>query len=751
MADKRPSGKLAVILHADIAGSTAMVQQDEHLAHERIQDAFQRFNDIITQYHGYVREIRGDALLAEFKRASDAVTAALAFQADQATHNSQLNDNIRPAVRVGIAMGEVVIADNTVTGAGVVLAQRIEQLAEPGGVNITAAIHEALPQRMPYDQENLGERPLKGFDEPVRFYRVELSTGASVPPPQEDSPHQRAPSNKQNLVIAIGIFALIVVGGVLYWLKPWAPGEEPATVERKILPLPDKPSVAVLPFDNLSDDKSQEYFADGLTDDLITDLSKVSGLFVIARNSVFTFKGKPVRIKTVAEELGVRYVVEGSVRRAGNRIRVNAQLIEGSTDHHIWAERYDGETTDLFALQDQLVGQIVSALAVQLTRTEEKQLTQRPVPEFEAYELYLRARDSAFSQDQARMRESLQLYVKATEVDPTFARAYAGMARLAADMWRVGGLRIAQGGVSKKIAESAAAKALDLDPTLPDAHSVLALLNLTEGNHADALQFAQQAAKLDPNSADAHTVTAIVLGYTGKHELALESMRTAIRLNPRPPTYLTTYYGLILFLNQKYEDAIAVLEPIAGTRDQAFADSPREILAMAYAVSGQVDKAREKVASILKQETFPSLGWYRTAYAYHAREEDLNRRLDALRKAGMPEWPMGFQGNPDLRLTGPILQDLISGKTWSGTDLGRGAVFIQEFGADDSVVYAGPASMLVGRAFIRGDELCEHFEGFTRNSDFCGPVYRDSGSNAEDSYEYVYVNPLTVRRFSLEQ
>ena len=165
MAEKRPSGKLAVILHADIAGSTAMVQQDEHLAHERIQGAFRRFSDVITQYHGYVRELRGDALLAEFERASDAVSAALAFQADQTTHNTKLKDSIRPFVRVGIAMGEVVVADNTVTGAGVVLAQRVEQLAKPGGVIITAAIHEALPQRMPYDQENLGERRVKGFDD----------------------------------------------------------------------------------------------------------------------------------------------------------------------------------------------------------------------------------------------------------------------------------------------------------------------------------------------------------------------------------------------------------------------------------------------------------------------------------------------------------------------------------------------------------------------------------------------------------
>ncbi len=265
MAKDRLSGKLAVILHADVAGSTQLVQQDEQLAHERIQDAFRRFSETIAIYQGRVRELRGDALLADFERPSDAVTAALAFQADHSCYIEQLNDDIRPARRVGIAMGEVIIADSTVTGAGVILAQRGEQLSESGGVCITAAIHEGLPKRLPFDQADMGERQIKGFDETVRCYAVSLKPGRQIPKPEALAYPESAGSA-----------------------------------------VPDKPSIAVLPFDNMSGDSEQEYFADGISEDLITALSKIHWFFVIARNSSFTYKGQAVDVTRVADALGVR-------------------------------------------------------------------------------------------------------------------------------------------------------------------------------------------------------------------------------------------------------------------------------------------------------------------------------------------------------------------------------------------------------------------------------------------------------------
>ena len=246
MAKDPLSSKLAVILHADVAASTQLVQQDELLAHERIQDAFRRFSNSIEKYMGRVLELRGDALLAEFDRASDAVTAALAFQIDHTSHVSHHKDDLKPTIRVGIAMGEVVIADDTVTGAGVVLAQRVEQLAEPGGLCITAGLHEALPRRMPFQLENLGEQVLKGFDDPVRVYRVELSHGESIPPPQQKSHRQVSPKSWR-LLVSITVVVLVVAGGIAYWTNISGPQEEPASLERMAFPLPDKPSIAVLP------------------------------------------------------------------------------------------------------------------------------------------------------------------------------------------------------------------------------------------------------------------------------------------------------------------------------------------------------------------------------------------------------------------------------------------------------------------------------------------------------------------------
>jgi len=289
-----PSRKLAVILHADVVGSTALVQRDETLAHARIQAAFQRLANATEAYGGIAHEIRGDALVAEYSRASDAVCAALAFQIEHSGHNQNLADPIRPDLRVGISLGEVVIADGTITGAGVVLAQRLEQLAESGGVVVQGSVSETVPVRLPFAFESLGEQTVKGFDQPVRAFVAKLKPGDPVPAPE---PHATGVRQKD--------------------LPDDGSG-------RPALELPDKPSIAVLPFTNMSGDPEQEYFSDGITEDIITELSRFRTLFVIARNSSFAFKGQSVDVKQVARELGVRYVLEGSIRRAaGGSVRPN--------------------------------------------------------------------------------------------------------------------------------------------------------------------------------------------------------------------------------------------------------------------------------------------------------------------------------------------------------------------------------------------------------------------------------------------
>jgi adenylate cyclase len=547
-------------------------------------------------------------------------------------------------------------------------------------------------------------------------------------------------------VVAAATLLAIITGGGVYWYQAnVAPGVSESAAPK----LPDKPSIAVLPFTNLSDDKTQEYFADGLTDDLIIDLSKLSGLFVIARNSVFTFKGQPVRIEQVAKELGVHYVVEGSVRRIGGQVRVNAQLVDGQTGHHVWAQRYDRKTEDLFAVQDDLVTRIVSSLAVQLTQTEETQLVPRAATEFKAYDLYLQARDGYFSRDQTRMRQSLNFYIEAWTIDPGFARAYAGYARLAADIWRLSALRGISGATLRRSAELAARKAIAIDSNLSDTYSVLALMSMVDKDHEDAITLARRAVQLDPNSADAHTTLSIVLSYAGQTEAALDASKTSMRLNPRPAPYHLIYYGFALFLNQNYEEAIAVLEPIAETRDRGLGDAPREILAMAYAMSDRAEDARAAIAAMKLEEPFLNLAYYRVVYDHQEPKEALNQRLDALRRAGLPEWPLSFDGDQSQQLAGSTLGSLIVSTTWSGKDDGRRAPFVQEFGTDGGTVYATQNAILNGKAFLRGDELCERYEGFVLGRALCGPVFRINAGQAENGNDFAYVNPTTVRYFSI--
>jgi adenylate cyclase len=527
VAGDRLSGKLAVILHADIVGSTELVQRDEHSAHQRIQQAFQGFSRIISSYQGEVRELRGDALLAEFGRASDAVCAALAFQSQQAATIATLDDDIRPQVRVGIALGEVVIADATVTGAGVVLAQRLEQLAEPGGICITPAIREALPKRLPFALENLGERELKGFDEAVGVYRVALAPGAALPPPE-----RLAGRDNKAPVRIIALSALLLAAGLL--VTAWfALRDDPSVPVPVVQSIADKPSIAVLPFDNLSGDPEQEYFADGITEDLTTDLSRISGLFVVARNSSFSYKGRSVDLRSVAEELGVRYILEGSVRRSGDQVRINAQLIDGSSGGHLWAERFDGTMANVFSLQDEVNRRIVSALEVKLTADDRRQFEKVETDIPEAYDLMLRGVEeyNRFSgENVARAREYFE---RAAALDPNYARAYANVAlTLATDVnfqWT------ANREESIRLGLEYAERALALDDSIPQIYLTRSILYLSQRQHAAALEAARRTVAVHPNYADGQATLASFRVSRGNSRRRSTRSNAPCRSIPRAP------------------------------------------------------------------------------------------------------------------------------------------------------------------------------------------------------------------------
>jgi adenylate cyclase len=629
MSDKPSSGKLAVILHADVVGSTELVQRDEQKAHQRIRDSFRRFGKTISMYHGQVRELRGDALLAEFERASDAISAALAFQSEQENYNAQLDDGIRPLVRVGIAMGEVIIADDTITGAGVVLAQRLEQLALPGGLCITPAIREAMPRRLPFELENLGEQELKGFDEPIGVYRVTLTPGAPLPTPEPVGSGD--PGSKPWIKIVMAATLLAVIVTVVYGFTTLYPRESAGPESEASIPA-EKPSIAVLPFDNLSGDPTQGYFADGITEDLTTDLSRISGLFVVARNSSFSYKGRSVDVRTIARELGVSYILEGSVRRSGDQIRINAQLVDGRNGGHLWAERFDGALADVFALQDRVNRKIVTALQVSLTAADEKRFDQVETTSPEAYDLLLRGIEEYNRFTSETVALARDLFEQAAEFDRQYARAYANIALTHASEVNFQWTR--NRAESIRLGLEFADRALAIDDSIPQIYLTRSILYLSQRQHLTALEAARRTIEVHPNYVDGQATMAFIQSYSGQLEPALESLARARKINPQGTGVYMAIEGRILFFLERYDEAARILEE-ALERNPAF-DRIHLHLAAVNAELGRLDDAAWSVDEALAINPDISLTRERRESNY-LNDSDIDHYVGALRKAGVPE------------------------------------------------------------------------------------------------------------------
>ncbi len=624
------TGRLAVILHADVVGSTQLVQRDEQLAHARVRDAFQRFGQTITRYHGHLRELRGDALLAEFERASDAVSASLAFQREQGQYVDSLDDDIRPLLRIGAALGEVIVADNTVTGEGVVLAQRLEQLAEPGGLCITPAIREALPKRLPFVLDDLGVRELKGFADAIDVYRVRLAAGAELPAPGASAARSPAASARKPLVLLALLLAVAALGAAAY--LAWQDRQQAASKPAAAQPASDRPSIAVLPFDNLSGDPEQEYFADGITEDLTTDLSRISGLFVVARNSSFAYKGRAVNVRTVAEELGVRYVIEGSVRRVGEQLRINAQLIDGQSGGHLWAERFDGTMAEVFQLQDRVNLRIVSALEVKLTADDARRIERVETVSPQAYDWLLRGVEQYNAFTRESVREARVFYRRAIEIDPNYARAYANIALTYST--EVNFYWTENRDESVRLGLEYANKALQLDDSMPQIYQTRSVLYLSQRQHQAALEAARRTIEVHPNYSDGFATLAFISLYAGKFDAALAAIDQAMRINPRGTGVFLAITGRALYHLRRYEEALAALRQ-GIERNPAF-DRMHLTLAANYARMGRMDDAAWSVDEALAINPNISLA---TEYrdSIYLREEDLEDFVEGLRLAGVPE------------------------------------------------------------------------------------------------------------------
>jgi adenylate cyclase len=525
--------RLAAIFSTDVQGYSRLLGEDEVATIRTITAYREVMATLIQQHRGRVVDSPGDNLLAEFASVVEAVQCAVAIQRELKVRNAELPPHRRMEFRIGINLGDIIAEGVRLYGDGVNIAARLEALAEPGGLCISGTVYDQIETKLALRYENLGTQAVKNIARPVRVYRVRLESGAAAPTasaldttsaggaeyalPTQGSARRsvRRLSWRQGALAVVGLL-LLLGGGVTVWqlaFRTPAPAGVIPIEQAAALALPDKPSIAVLPFDNMSGDPEQEYFSDGMTEDLITDLSKLSGLFVIARNSVFTYKGKAVKPGQVSWELGVRYVLEGSVRRAGDRVRITAQLVEATTGYHRWVERYDRDLKDIFAVQEEIARKIVAALAVQLTAGEQARLGHKYTENLEAYDHFLRggeylARFTPETNVQAR-----QLFEQAIVLDPGFALVYASLSVTYERAW---GLQWSQDPQTLERAFALAQQALALDGTLPAAHVVLGNAYWQKQQPEQAIAEMERAIALAPNNADGYANLAKILNTAGK-------------------------------------------------------------------------------------------------------------------------------------------------------------------------------------------------------------------------------------------
>jgi TolB-like protein len=586
LVTERVERRLTAILAADVTGYSRLMSVDEEGTLAQLKAHRQALVDPkITEHRGRIVKTTGDGMLVEFASVVDALRCAIEVQRGMAERNADVPPDKRIEFRVGINVGDIIVDGGDIFGDGVNVAARLESLAEPGGICVSDRVQEDARGKLDAVFEDAGEQQLKNIERPVRVFRVRPS-GATA-------------------------------------------------ISRPSLPLPEKPSIAVLPFQNMSGDPEQEYFADGIVEEIITALSRLRQLFVIARNSSFTYKGRAVDVKQVGRELGVRYVLEGSVRRAANRVRITGQLVDASTGAHLWADRFEGGLEDIFDLQDNVTASVVGAIAPKLEQAEIERAKRKPTESLDAYDYFLRGMASLHQWTRESISEALRLFYRAIELDPDFASAYG----MAAWCYVV---RKNTGWMTDRKQETAELERLATQAARLGKEDAVALytggyaLAQVDGQLDASAALLDRSLGLNPNLATAWFLSGWVRIYRGEPEMAIEHMARAMRLNPRDPLLFGMQNGTAAahFLAGRYDEA-------SSWAEKALREHPKHTPAMrmaaaSHALAGRLAEAHEAMARMRRRD--PALRVSNLAdHVPFRRPEDLARYEEGLRKAGLPE------------------------------------------------------------------------------------------------------------------
>jgi adenylate cyclase len=586
MAEEGFRRKLTTMFSADVAGYSRLMGEDEAATVKTLTTYRSIMMELIKQHRGRVVDSPGDNLLAEFTSVVDAVQCAVAVQKEFQARNAELPEDRRMAFRIGINLGDVIEEGDRIYGDGLNIAARLEGLADPGGICISKTAFDQIETKLPLGYDYLGEQTVKNIAKPVGAYQVLMEPRVTV-----------------------------------------------AGKEEKVLPLPEEPSIAVLPFANISGDPEQEYFSDGLTEEIITALSKIHNMFVIARNSTFAYKGKPVKMQQVGEELGVRYVLEGSVRKAGDRVRITAQLVDATTGGHVWSERYDREMADIFDIQDEITMNVVPEIQAKLTEGEQALVRRkRGTNNLKAWEKYIEGIGHYMQFNREGIFKARQLGEEAIALDPNYSEPYVIVG--GTHLMDISGGWTEDAVKSLGLATDFAQKALTLDESSDAALNLWGGIHLFKGENEKAVDICKRAVALNPNLADSFAFLGMALTHVSRYAEAITAIEKATRLNPFPPDWYSLSLALAYNLMGKYDEAIAECKKALDRNpDQFFVWMS---LTLAYSLSGREKEAGEAASEVLRLD--PGFSVKRYIDNHPATDpERLKLEREGLLKAGLPE------------------------------------------------------------------------------------------------------------------